>query len=146
MTELIQARLKQIEKDRKIKILFAVESGSRAWGFHSQDSDYDVRFVYVPDITYYFKVHNPRDVVEIMEGDLDFSGWELRKALGLLYKGNPPLLEWLNSPLIYQEHPHRLPQSLERLQEAIMTLKRPYITTSTWQKVIIGLILKVGMK
>ena len=118
MTELIQARLKQIEKDRKIKILFAVESGSRAWGFHSQDSDYDVRFVYVPDITYYFKVHNPRDVIEIMEGDLDFSGWELRKALGLLYKGNPPLLEWLNSPLIYQEHPQATPE--------LRTLSRGY--------------------
>ena len=103
MKEVIKSKLDQIEKDRNIKILYAVESGSRAWGFASQDSDYDVRFIYVPDITYYFKVHNPRDVIEVMDGDLDFAGWELRKALGLLYKGNPPLLEWLTSPLIYKE-------------------------------------------
>jgi len=118
MKEIIQAKLEQLEKDRNIKILYAVESGSRAWGFASKDSDYDVRFIYVPDITHYFDIRNLKDSIEVMDGDLDFAGWELKKTLGLLYKGNPPLLEWLLSPLIYKEDPEAIPE--------LRTLSRGY--------------------
>lgn len=102
MTEIIQAKLKQIEEQYNVRVLFAVESGSRAWGFNSTDSDYDVRFIYVHKLPWYLSTMERRDVIEQMDGDLDCSGWELRKALKLLAKGNPPLLEWLGSPIVYK--------------------------------------------
>lgn len=98
--------LHQIEKDHTVKVLYACESGSRAWGFPSADSDYDVRFIYVQPTDWYLSVdlEQHRDVIELpLEGDLDISGWDLRKALQLFRKSNPPLLEWLGSPVIYFE-------------------------------------------
>ncbi|MFA7382266.1 MAG: nucleotidyltransferase domain-containing protein [Desulfurivibrionaceae bacterium] len=103
--ENIRARLNEIEQDCEVKILYACESGSRAWGFASQDSDWDVRFVYLHRPEHYLAidVERRRDVIEHLEGDLDLAGWDLRKALWLLHKSNPPLLEWLNSPIIYAD-------------------------------------------
>lgn len=107
MENIIKNKLKEIEEKYDVKILLAVESGSRAWGFASTDSDWDVRFIYVHRPTWYGTVFPGRDVIEVMdkENNLDFSGWDLRKALALLYKGNPPLLEWLKSPIVYQSIP-----------------------------------------
>lgn len=102
MTEAIQTKLKELEEQYNVRILFAVESGSRAWGFDSPNSDYDVRFIYVHKLDWYLSTMERRDVIEQIDGDLDCSGWELRKALKLLAKGNPPLLEWLNSPITYK--------------------------------------------
>ena len=94
--------LREIEKEHDVRILYACESGSRAWGFPSQDSDYDVRFVYVHPAAWYLSVETGRDVIELpLEGDLDINGWDLRKTLGLLRKSNPPLLEKLRSPIVY---------------------------------------------
>jgi uncharacterized protein len=95
--------LDRVERDHHVRVLFAIESGSRAWGFPSPDSDYDVRFVYVHQREWYLSVEDRRDVIEVTDGDLDVSGWELRKALRLLRKSNPSLLEWLGSPLVYRE-------------------------------------------
>jgi predicted nucleotidyltransferase len=92
-----------VESKHQVRVLFAVESGSRAWGFPSPDSDYDVRFVYVHQRDWYMSVADRSDVVEVTEGDFDVSGWELRKALRLLRKSNPSLLEWLGSPLVYRQ-------------------------------------------
>jgi len=96
--------LRRIEAAYDVRVLYACESGSRAWGFASRDSDYDVRFLYIHPRDWYLSIENPRDVIEepISEG-LDISGWELRKALRLLYKSNPPLLEWLKSPVVYMQ-------------------------------------------
>lgn len=95
--------LAQVEAERNVRVLFACESGSRAWGFASQDSDYDVRFLYVHARDWYLSVEDRRDVIERpLADDLDVSGWELRKALRLLRKSNPPLLEWLKSPVVYR--------------------------------------------
>ncbi|HOD48072.1 MAG: putative nucleotidyltransferase [Verrucomicrobia bacterium ADurb.Bin122] len=100
----IQARLVAIERERGVKVLFACESGSRAWGFASPDSDYDVRFIYTGPASTYLTVTPTRDVIEEpVNAELDVSGWDLRKALGLLSKSNPPLLEWLDSPIIYRQ-------------------------------------------
>lgn len=97
--------LDAIEREHDVRVLFACESGSRGWGFASPDSDYDVRFVYVPRLPWYLTVHPGRDVIELPISDaLDVSGWELRKALGLLHRSNPTLLEWLDSPVIYRAH------------------------------------------
>lgn len=97
-------RLTELAHQRGVTVLFACESGSRAWGFASPDSDYDVRFIYTGPAAAYLTVQPTRDVIEEpINADLDLSGWDLRKALGLLAKSNPPLLEWLDSPIVYQQ-------------------------------------------
>ena len=102
----VRDALAQLEAAHDVRVLFACESGSRAWGFASHDSDYDVRFLYVHRHDWYLSVEDRRDVIEQpLAGDLDVSGWELRKALRLLRKSNPPLLEWLRSPVVYQHDP-----------------------------------------
>lgn len=104
MKQRIIDELKRIEQSYGVKIVYAVESGSRAWGFPSQDSDYDVRFIYVPKKEWYFSIEQERDVIEEPIHDLlDISGWELRKTLRLFKKSNPPLLEWLSSDIVYYE-------------------------------------------
>ncbi len=100
----IKSKLIELERTQAIKILFAVESGSRAWGFPSKDSDYDVRFVYLRHSAWYLSVQQRRDVIEIPINDqLDFSGWDIQKALYLIGKCNPALMEWLHSPMVYIE-------------------------------------------
>ncbi len=104
MKEKILQKLKEIEKEKNIKILFAVESGSRAWGFASPDSDYDIRFIYKHEPDYYLSLWEKPDVIEFMtHDDLDGSGWDIAKALKLLAKSNAPLIEWLFSPVIYYQ-------------------------------------------
>jgi len=96
MREKIKLELERIEKENDVKILFAVESGSRAWGFPSKDSDYDVRFVYMHPVEWYLSIHDKRDVIEYPISDaLDISGWDIKKALQLFAKSNPALLEWI---------------------------------------------------
>ncbi len=98
--------LTDIEREEGVSILFAIESGSRAWGFPSRDSDFDVRFVYVRPLDWYLSLSRRRDVIERpIVGDLDINGWDVRKALTLLNKGHPVLLEWLSSPIVYVERP-----------------------------------------
>ncbi|MBD3178319.1 MAG: nucleotidyltransferase domain-containing protein [Candidatus Latescibacteria bacterium] len=106
MEEIIRNKLIEIEKSEDVKICLAVESGSRAWGFPSADSDYDVRFIYIRRPRWYLSLELERkpDVIEMSENSiLDMVGWDIRKALFLFYKANPPLLEWLASPCIYLE-------------------------------------------
>ncbi|MGF6769614.1 putative nucleotidyltransferase [Paraburkholderia sp. GAS199] len=100
----VLAELADIESRHDVTVLFACESGSRGWGFASPDSDYDVRFVYAHRRDWYLRVEPQRDVIERPLDDvLDVSGWELRKALQLLHRSNPTLLEWLDSPIVYRE-------------------------------------------
>lgn len=106
VADVVRQRLQTLEQQHQVKVLFAVESGSRAWGFASPNSDWDVRFIYVHKLPWYLRVQAGRDVIEsAIEqhelGELDINGWELRKSLQLLRKGNPALLEWLQSPMRY---------------------------------------------
>ena len=104
MKEIIRDKLLEIQGEENVHIFYACESGSRAWGFPSANSDYDVRFLYVRERDWYLSidVETKRDVIECpINDELDVSGWDLRKALSLLRKSNPPLLEWLSSPIIY---------------------------------------------
>ena len=104
MQELIVQRLHEIEQTEHVRILMAVESGSRAWGFSSPDSDYDVRFLYVRPPKEYLRLDRLRDVIELPINDLlDVNGWDIDKALKLLYRSNPTLFEWLASPIVYME-------------------------------------------
>ena len=91
----IQMKLKEIEEQEHVTILHAVESGSRAWGFASPDSDYDVRFIYVRTMEDYLRLDEPRDVIEWqMDEVLDINGWDLRKTLKHFHRGNATLFEW----------------------------------------------------
>jgi predicted nucleotidyltransferase len=105
MRSVILENLAEIERRYQVRVLFACESGSRGWGFASPDSDYDVRFVYVNRLSWYLTVEPGRDVIEQpISGDLDINGWDLRKTLELLRDSNPTLLEWLRSPIVYQQN------------------------------------------
>ncbi len=110
----IESLLNKVESEYGVTIILAVESGSRAWGFPSRDSDYDIRFIYVHERDWYASVFPKRDVIENMfVGELDAGGWDLRKALQLMQKGNAPLYEWLGSPIVYRRDMARLPPLAE---------------------------------
>ncbi len=103
MRNIIIEKLDEIEKRENVKILHCVESGSRAWGFASPDSDYDVRFIYVRPKEFYLRLEKTRDVIEWqLDETLDINGWDIKKALQLLYKSNPTLFEWNSSPIVYK--------------------------------------------
>ncbi len=134
MKQRIIDELKRIEQSYGVKIVYAVESGSRAWGFPSQDSDYDVRFIYVPKKEWYFSIEQERDVIEEPIHDLlDISGWELRKTLRLFKKSNPPLLEWLSSDIVYYEA-FTTAKQLRKLRTEHLSLKQACITISIWRE------------
>ena len=106
METLIQQTLTDLEAREGIRILLAVESGSRAWGFASPDSDYDVRFLYVRPAAFYLRLEGHRDVLELpISGLLDVNGWDLDKTLRLLHAANPTLFEWFSSPIVYRTSP-----------------------------------------
>ncbi|MEM6320916.1 MAG: nucleotidyltransferase domain-containing protein, partial [Bacteroidota bacterium] len=103
----IQTIIAQLERDKRIRILYACESGSRAWGIPSPDSDYDVRFIYVHHLDWYLSLSNQKDTISVKsdEADLDMIGWDLRKTLQLMKKSNAAPLEWIFSPVVYHEVP-----------------------------------------
>ena len=93
MHDYIRSMISEVERQHGVKVLYACESGSRAWGFASPDSDYDVRFIYLKPLSWYLRVGEPRDTHEAMlPDDLDLAGWELRKTLRLYAKGNMALM------------------------------------------------------
>ncbi|WP_028311673.1 nucleotidyltransferase domain-containing protein [Derxia gummosa] len=102
----ILRRLAAAEAEHDVRVLLAVESGSRAWGFASPDSDYDGRFIHAnrPDWYAAVTLEEQRDVIEYpIVDDMDINGWDLRKALRLFWKSNPAFVEWLQSPITYVE-------------------------------------------
>lgn len=104
--EEILSRIEKAEKEHGVRVLYAVESGSRAWGFESPNSDYDVRFIYAHPKDWYVAVdlENKRDVIEYpIVDEIDINGWDIRKALKLFSKSNPAFVEWLQSPIVYIE-------------------------------------------
>lgn len=101
---IVQEHLLQIEKEHNVVILQAIESGSRAWGFPSPDSDYDVRFIYAHQKDWYLQLNEERDVIELpINDELDIAGWDCRKALNLANSGNAVVQEWMISPIVYQQ-------------------------------------------
>ena len=122
--EEIKRKLDEIEEKENVTILFAVESGSRAWGFASPDSDFDVRFVYKRnDINDYLKLEGIRDVIEWELNDIyDISGWDLDKTLKLVHASNPVIFEWVDSPIVYKETPF-LDEFRQFIKPYFMTIK-----------------------
>lgn len=118
----VQHTLQTIATEKQVRILYACESGSRAWGFASANSDYDVRFLYIHPYDTYLQLDQPRDVIECpVVDELDISGWDIFKALRLLRKSNPPLLEWLYSPVVYLEQS----PAIKTLRELVKELYSP---------------------
>lgn len=106
MKEEIHAQLQALRDNRNIRIMMAVESGSRAWGFPSPDSDYDVRIIYIKKIEDYLSIGQSKDTIDYFHGKLlDINGWDIRKALSLLRKSNATPFEWAQSPIVYEEVP-----------------------------------------
>jgi predicted nucleotidyltransferase len=106
MKSVITQQLRQLEAAKGIRILYACESGSRAWGFPSPDSDYDVRIIYVHSPDWYLSIDDKKDTLTLpINDELDISGWELRKALRIMRKSNAVIYEWLQSPMVYQNQP-----------------------------------------
>jgi uncharacterized protein len=104
MRETIIQELQNLEKEFDITILYACESGSRAWGFPSPDSDFDVRFIYAQPLRRYLSIHDKKDTIDLfLTKDLDFIGWDIRKALRLFQKSNASPFEWMQSPIVYQQ-------------------------------------------
>lgn len=98
----VPERLRQIEQEHHIRVLYAVESGSRAWGTNSDQSDFDIRFIYIRPREDYLRLEGIRDVLEFEISDKwDMVGWDLQKALRLLYSSNSQLFDWLKSPVVY---------------------------------------------
>ena len=100
----IMRRIHAAEEEHGVKVLYAVESGSRAWGFASPNSDYDVRFIYAHPKDWYLAVdlEDKRDVIEYpIVDEIDINGWDIRKALKLYWKSNPAFIEWMKSPIVY---------------------------------------------
>ena len=104
--ELVRGKLKEIEEKENVRILYAVESGSRAWGIASADSDYDVRFIYVRDRNFYLSLRDTQDFIDWELNEvLDINGWDLKKALQHFHKSNATVFEWANSPVVYATTP-----------------------------------------
>ena len=100
--DLILVKIKEIEEKEHVRVLHVVESGSRAWGFASPDSDYDVRFIYVRDRNFYLSLKDNKDFIDWELNEvLDINGWDLKKALQHFHKSNATLFEWSNSPVVY---------------------------------------------
>lgn len=124
ITQDIQRRLSAAEAEHDVKVIYACESGSRAWGFASPDSDYDVRFIYAHHAQWYlaFDVERQRDVIEYpIVDEIDINGWDIRKALGLFTRSNGALLEWLQSPISYR----RVGDTAERLLDVARRQHNP---------------------
>ena len=116
----IDANLSDIAAQERVDILLAVESGSRAWGFPSPDSDYDCRFIYVRRAQDYLTLFPLRDVIERPPGPvLDVNGWDLAKALRLMIKGNAVAVEWLTSPFVYAGDAAFRGEALALAQDAV---------------------------
>jgi predicted nucleotidyltransferase len=118
----ILRKLQAVEAEHGVRVLYACESGSRGWGFASPDSDYDVRFIFARPVRDYLRVHAMRDVIEEVPGPVfDVNGWDVRKALQLLAKGNATLVEWLSSPVVYRQDEG----FVQRLRAAAATVHQP---------------------
>lgn len=147
--EYIRRKLETLAEENRVKLLFGIESGSRAWGFPSADSDYDVRFVYRCTMDDYLSVADRSDVIEtstvhdeVLGVELDLNGWDLRKALQLALKSNAALLEWLDSPVCYikDEELHGLLQGFANKAADLPALSYHYdrLARRAWDEIRAG--------
>jgi uncharacterized protein len=122
MKEHICDLLRQIEIEKDLKVIFAVDGGSRAVGLESEVSDYDVRFIYVKPVEWYLSLDKHKDYFEYHENKLECVGWDLRKALQLLKRSNPTIIEWFHSPIVYDD-PYHFLKNFQSLANAYFSEK-----------------------
>ena len=137
MFEYVNEQLDKIEKENNIEILYCVEAGSRGWGFSNEESDYDVRFIFKRPLNDYFSINEKKDTIDYFDGDLDFVGWDIKKALHLHWKSNPNLREWTKQKIVYRgncEFLNDLPQF------SPVTLKYHYgsLAYNNWNRYVVG--------
>lgn len=138
----IRENLDAIEREHQVKILLAVESGSRAWGFASPDSDYDVRFIYAHRQEEYLRIDSIKEVIDWkLDKVLDINGWDLKKALLAFGKGNPNVMEWANSPIVYRkaaEWDEIRATAFSYFSEKAVLFHYYGTAKSTWQRFLTG--------
>ena len=123
MRNIILEKIKEIEEKENVRVIMAIESGSRAWGFASPDSDYDVRFVYIRQLEDYLCLDKVRDVIEWQIDDvLDINGWDIKKALQLMHDSNPTIFEWCASSIVYKDSD--LFEKLKELRHSYFSCKK----------------------
>lgn len=126
--------LREVENENDVTIFYACESGSRAWGFDNDESDYDIRFIYKRNnIKDYLSLSDRSDVIEIMDGDLDIVGWDIKKALLLHYKSNPNLREWTMSPIRYIDLKMDVFKGLPDFDGAVLKYHYAGIAANNWK-------------
>ena len=134
MKSQIIGELEKIEKDNDITIIYACESGSRAWGFNNESSDYDVRFIYRKNSQRdYLTLSERSDVIEVMKDDFDIVGWDVKKALYLHYRNNPNLREWILSPIVYIDWRQDIFKNLPDFDKAILKFHYTNIAQNNWK-------------
>ena len=135
MKSQIISKLEKIESENDITILYACESGSRAWGFDNEDSDYDVRFIYkMNSLKDYLSLSQKSEVIDIMDGDFDAVGWDIKKALLLHHKSNPNLREWIISPIKYIDFKIDIFEGLPDFDKAILKYHYTNIAKNNWKR------------
>lgn len=135
MFDEIIKRLGEIENENNITILYACESGSRAWGFDNAESDWDVRFIYKRNnVKDYLTLSDTPEVIEYMGENLDFVGWDIKKALNLHYTSNPNLREWIMSPIKYIDWQCNVFKDLPDFDRATLKYHYTNIAKSNWKK------------
>ncbi len=123
MDAIIRAKLGEIEQREQVRIIWAVEAGSRAWGFPSPNSDYDVRFIYIRDKREYLRLEEIRDSMDAQQDDLlDIEGWDLRRVLRMVYRSTPEVHEWFASPTIYRSTPEA--EEMKKLLPEYFSVKK----------------------
>lgn len=141
-TDKIKSLLKEIEDKNKVEILYACETGSRAWGFPSPDSDYDIRFIYKHKLDWYLNLSEKKDYINVaIKDDLDITGWDLRKSLHLLKKSNAPLIERFQSPIEYfsiDNFKNDFKQLIEEYYSPIAAFYHHYSLAKKFREDIVG--------
>jgi uncharacterized protein len=132
MDEILSTLLK-IEQQHRVKILYAVEAGSRAWGYESVSSDYDIRFIYIHPVRHYLSLQQKRDVIECkLHKQMEIVGWDIKKTLALLHKSNPSILEWLTEENIYLEH-----QTVGKIRDLAIKSFSPFTVTNHYYQMAV---------
>lgn len=135
MKSQIISELEGIEKENDIAILYACESGSRAWGFNRKSSDYDVRFIFKRNSRRdYVTLSEKSEVIEVMDDDLDIVGWDVKKALYLHYRSNPNLREWILSPIVYIDWREDIFNGLPDFDSAVLKFHYTNIAVNNWKR------------
>lgn len=131
--EQINDGLELIKNHYKVKILYACESGTRAWGVNSPDNDYNIRFIYIHTPDWYLSIRDQKDSIELfVDKQFGIVGWDIRKALRSFGKSNVAVFSWLRSPIVYE--------SQDNFADILQDLENEYFSPKVATKHYLGLV------